>query len=139
MENVFDKVKKFKEKIQVSFPRLTERECYLLLDHISRFQEGSRKELSFKEREFYDFLLRNQYKPRTVMNWLRVLKLPSHLREGIRSGKISVTKALKTYGQYRRRNDRELEEEIINDIRKYINKLTPREYIDEESENGPRN
>jgi len=131
MKTVFDKIQEFREAVQPIFPKVPSKELLRLADHVSRYQEGSRKYLTEQEQAMKDFLIRRNISPRSVMNWLRVLNYPRHLQDLIKRDEISVTRAAKLYGEYRLKTDKKIEQEILVEIRKYIDKLTSKEFIGE--------
>ena len=136
METVFDKLKEFKEAIQIIFPKASNEELLRFVDHVSRYDEGSRKYLSEQELIMKDFLLKRNVCSRTVIAWLRVLSYPRHLQDLLKRGELSVARARRLYGEYRKKTDKKVEQEILNDIRKYIEKLSSKEFIGETIENA---
>ena len=135
MKNVFDKIEKFREAVQPIFPKVSSMELLRMADHVSRHKEGSRKYLTEQEQAMKDFLLRRNIGPRAVMNWLRILTYPRHLQDLVKRGEISAAQAARLYGEYRRKADKKIEQEILDEIRKYINKLSSKEFIGETFEN----
>lgn len=130
METVFDKITEFRESVQAIFPKVSNMELLRMADHVSRYKEGSRKYLSEQEMALRDFLLRRNLGPRTLITWLRVLTYPRHLQDLVRRGELSTMGARKLYGEYRKKTDKKIEEEIIEDIQKYIDKLTSKEFME---------
>ncbi|MDP7458483.1 MAG: hypothetical protein QGH47_07190 [Candidatus Woesearchaeota archaeon] len=46
MRTVFDKMRKFKEVVKVMFPHILEKDLRIMVDHITRVEDGVRKHLS---------------------------------------------------------------------------------------------
>lgn len=138
MSKVFDKLKQFKALVKVRIPNLADGEITLILDHIKRYQDGIRKELSVKERELYELLLAHKYKVNTVLWWFRALSFPRFLQDQLKEGSLSLTKACEINKEYRLKTDKQLEQEIINDIRNYMDNINLKEFISEELDNVRR-
>lgn len=124
MKTVYERISKLKELIKVSIGEFSDRGLFVAVDHVCREQDKSRKTLSEKERLLKDVLLRHNYKPKTVHSWLRVLSFPRFLQEQIKSGKVSYHEAKKLFQEYRIKTDKVVEQELLSDIRSYVDKLS---------------
>ncbi|MBI5064983.1 hypothetical protein HZA97_01990 [Candidatus Woesearchaeota archaeon] len=122
MKNIFEKVNDLKKLVKITVPEVNSDELHLFIDHVIRFQDGSRKCLTEIEQRIRETLLQQGYAAKSVRNWLRLDRLPEFLREEIRNGKRSFKNAIQFYQNHKLRTDREKEKEIVNDIRNFVNK-----------------
>lgn len=129
MKTVFDKLRDFKVVVKAILPRLSDRELELMVDHITRMDEGVRKGLNQSENVLQDIMLRHGYNPRTVLSWLRIMTYPRFLKEQLKSGELSVVKAKKVYRDYKVKTNDQIEKEIIVMVREYVNNLPLKEFI----------
>ena len=134
MQTVYDKIRDLKKIVHAIIPKISDSELHAIIDHIQREKEGSRKYLTNQERLVKDILLKYDYNPKTVVYWFHILRFPKYLQEQIKQGIISVSQAKAVYRDYRMKNDKQMEAEIIGDIRKYLNNLD--EFIDEVIDDG---
>ena len=138
MSNVFDKIGALKKVVRATFGDLSDKDILVSVDHICRYKEGVRKHLSLKERALMDFILREGFNCKTVVCWLRVLKLPRFIKDQIRNENLSVTAARRIYRDYKIKTDSKIEEEIQVEIRRYFRSMNLQEFIDEGMDNVRR-
>lgn len=127
MITIYDKLVDFRHAVHTTLGRMTDHELRIMVDHISRESEGTRSTLSDKERQLKDILLRQGYKPRTVMSWFNALRYPSYLQQAMKDGRMSLRQATQAYKTYRIRGDKAIEQSILRDIRRYIAQRLPEE------------
>jgi len=123
MKNVYDKINDVREMVKSNVGHFTEPEFHKIVDHICREQTGERKVLTDDERIVKDLLLRNSYKPKTIRSWLYVLTFPRFLQEQIKTGELSPEKARLLYRDYKIKTNKQIEAEILQDIRNYIDSI----------------
>lgn len=136
MPRVYEKLRSFKEFTKVIFPQVTEEELGVMVDHICREQDGTRKALTEKEEMLKTAILRQGYKAKTIHSWFRVLKFPRHLQEQIKDGQVSVMEALAINKELRLKTDAELNKEILTAIRQDVAHIE--EFISERLDNVRR-
>lgn len=122
--NVFEKIDKVKELIETTLPNKKDKEIYDMVRHIARFKDGIRKKpLSEQEKILGDLLLRNNYNPRTVYKWFRVLFFyPPELQAELKVGKISFRRAIRKKTELTRAEIK-TDSAIMNDIHSDILRL----------------
>lgn len=130
VKNVFENISVVKKIIQTKYKNFSEKELYVIIDHIARYEYKQRKNLSEEERVVRDILFRANYKPKAVRFWFLVFKLPRHLQMQIKQNKITYNKARKLYAHYRVRDDDSIEQQILKEIRSFIYSLQNREVED---------
>jgi hypothetical protein len=136
--SIYNKIKAFKTKAKIKIGEKSDKEILRLADHICREKEGTRKYLTEEERVFKDFLFKEGYCAKTIVFWFRFLDYPRFIQERIRSDEISLRYARKIYKDYKIKTDKQIEDEIKDNIRAYFDNIKLKEFIDERLDNVRR-
>jgi hypothetical protein len=122
-QNVFPKIVSLKEKLLPAVEGLSDTQIRSIICHCAYYKCGRKKELSEKEREVYDLLLRHKISPKTAYEWFRLMDVPDHIRQKIMRCEISMTEASARSYAWKRMITTRAGKQMMEDIRKIIGGL----------------
>lgn len=124
-ETVYDKLKTFKQNLFKEFA-LKESELFKVMSRLSTWhypkKRSKNSKLSKQETMIYQWILNRNYKPATVYNWLLACNTNKEVQERLKSGTISLKKAMRLRKGYKALGqvDAEFLYQIKIAIQKYV-------------------
>lgn len=121
--NVFERIKSVKAILVSVVPDGDSFRVRGLVLRCAKYKVGLIKHLNSTERKVYDLLLKHQYNPKIVYEWLLLEDVPQHIREKLVQNKISLLHARQQYVQWKRMSGTRLGKELMEEIQNVVRRL----------------
>src|SRR3989338_6277947 len=122
-KNVYEKIESVKEILKPLIEDKNNKDIKRILCHCVYYKMGRKKELVGEEKEFYDFLLKHDLKPKTLYEWFLLLDVPEHIKKQLEEKRIGRKNAQSRAFAYKRMIGTKNGKEIMTDIMVVIRRL----------------
>jgi hypothetical protein len=121
--HALERVKYVKEILRSAVQGLSDRDILGIVLQLEHYRQGRRKEIGPLHRTVYDVLLKHELCPKTVYTWLLLERAPSHVKDKLRDGRVSMRNASSMSVAWKRMVSTKAGKDIVAQMRAVIGGL----------------
>jgi hypothetical protein len=122
--DVFQKIELIRSLIASNLGEMTNKEIQSALCRCWYYNLGRRKEISQKQHEILDLLLKNNIKPKAAYNYFLLSDTSENIKKKLQEKRISIKDAVSLNSQWRRVEGEKGSEKLMEEMRDVLRRLT---------------
>lgn len=122
--DIFTKIERVKIVLAPTISGMSDKEVQAALCHCLYYKIGRRKELTSKERELFDLLVKNGFSPKTLYHWFCLHVAPEHIKQKVRERKMGLREAISQSNAWRKLKTQRGSLRLMEEIREIVGGLT---------------